>query len=104
MAPASARSAWTPVCPEAEAKQIEGFVAGYIRPLFCEGRGPFRWTCISGDPADLARLDDLALEICKGDHLVERWIGLARKCLPIEALPPVSATWALASASASVWP
>lgn len=73
--------------PEAEAKQIEGFVAGYIRPLFCEGRGPFRWTCISGDPADLARLDDLALEICKGDHLVERWIGLARKCLPIEALP-----------------
>lgn len=73
--------------PEAEAKQIEGFVAGYIRPLFCEGRGPFRWTCISGDPADLARLDDLALEICKGDHLVENWIALARKHLPIEALP-----------------
>ncbi len=73
--------------PEAEAKQIEGFVAGYIRPLFCEGRGPFRWTCISGDPADLARLDDLALEICKGDALVERWINLARKHLPIEALP-----------------
>lgn len=73
--------------PEAEAKQIEGFVAAYIRPLFCEGRGPFRWTCISGDPADLARLDDLALEICKGDHLVERWIKLARKHLPIEALP-----------------
>ncbi|MGP1348730.1 MAG: urocanate hydratase [Stomatobaculum sp.] len=73
--------------PEAEAKQIEGFVAGYIRPLFCEGRGPFRWTCISGDPADLARLDDLALEICKGDHLVENWITLARKHLPIEALP-----------------
>lgn len=73
--------------PEKEAKQIEGFVAAYIRPLFCEGRGPFRWTCISGDPADLARLDDLALEICKGDHLVERWINLARKHLPIEALP-----------------
>lgn len=73
--------------PETEAKQIEGFVAAYIRPLFCEGRGPFRWTCISGDPADLARLDDLALEICKGDALVERWINLARKHLPIEALP-----------------
>lgn len=73
--------------PEAEAKQIEGFVAAYIRPLFCDGRGPFRWTCISGDPADLARLDDLALEICKGDALVERWIKLARKHLPIEALP-----------------
>lgn len=73
--------------PPKEAKQIEGFVAAYIRPLFCEGRGPFRWTCISGDPADLARLDDLALEICKGDALVERWISLARKHLPIEALP-----------------
>lgn len=73
--------------PEKEAKQIEGFVAAYIRPLFCEGRGPFRWTCMSGDPQDLARLDDLALEICKGDKLVERWINLARKHLPIEALP-----------------
>lgn len=73
--------------PETEAKQIEGFVAAYIRPLFCEGRGPFRWTCISGDADDLARLDDLALEICKGDALVERWINLARKNLPIEGLP-----------------
>lgn len=73
--------------PEKEAKQIEGFVAAYIRPLFCEGRGPFRWTCMSGDPQDLARLDDLALEICKDDKLVERWINLARKHLPIEALP-----------------
>lgn len=73
--------------PEEEAKHIEGFVAAYIRPLFCEGRGPFRWTCISGDASDLARLDDLALEICKGDALVERWINLARKHLPIEALP-----------------
>ncbi len=73
--------------PEAEAKQIEGFVAAYIRPLFCEGRGPFRWTCISGEASDLARLDDLALEVCKGDHLVERWIKLARQHLPIEALP-----------------
>lgn len=73
--------------PEAEAKKIEGFVAAYIRPLFCEGRGPFRWTCISGEASDLARLDDLALEICKGDALVERWINLARKHLPIEALP-----------------
>lgn len=73
--------------PKEEAKQIEGFVAAYIRPLFCEGRGPFRWTCTSGDPADLSRLDDLALEVCKGDKLVERWISLARKHLPIEALP-----------------
>ncbi len=73
--------------PEREVKQIEGFVAAYIRPLFCEGRGPFRWTCISGEASDLARLDDLALEVCSDDKLVERWISLARKHLPIEGLP-----------------
>jgi len=73
--------------PETEAMQIMGFVYEYIRPLFCEGRGPFRWTCVSGDPEDLKRTDDLALEVCKGDPLVERWINLARKNLPIEALP-----------------
>lgn len=72
---------------EEEAMIIPGFVAEYIRPLFCEGRGPFRWTCISGDPEDLKKTDDLALEICKGDPLVERWIKLAREHLPIEALP-----------------
>jgi urocanate hydratase len=66
---------------------IPGFVSEYIRPLFCEGRGPFRWTCMSGDPEDLKRTDDLALEICKGDPLVERWINLARANLPIEGLP-----------------
>ncbi len=73
--------------PEQEAMTIPGFVAEYIRPLFCEGRGPFRWTCISGDPEDLKKTDEIALEICKGDLLVERWINLARKHLPIEALP-----------------
>ncbi len=73
--------------PREEALQIPGFVSAYIRPLFCEGRGPFRWTCLSGEPEDLKRTDDLALEICKGDPLVERWINLARRHLPIEALP-----------------
>ncbi|MDW7660517.1 MAG: urocanate hydratase [Bacillota bacterium] len=73
--------------PEEEAMTIPGFVAEYIRPLFCEGRGPFRWTCISGDPEDLKVADDIALEVCKGDPLVERWINLARKHLPIEGLP-----------------
>lgn len=73
--------------PKEEAFIIPGFVSEYIRPLFCEGRGPFRWTCLSGDPEDLKRLDDLALEICAGDPLVERWIKLARKNLPIEGLP-----------------
>lgn len=73
--------------PKEEAMTIPGFVAEYIRPLFCEGRGPFRWTCMSGNPEDLKRTDELALEICKGDPLVERWIKLASANLPIEGLP-----------------
>ncbi|MGW1680881.1 urocanate hydratase [Saccharopolyspora sp. NPDC002376] len=71
----------------ADAMKIPGFVAAYLRPLFLEGRGPFRWTCTSGDPADLARLDDLVVELFADDELVTRWIGLARQHVPIEALP-----------------
>lgn len=73
--------------PEEEAMAIPGFVAEYIRPLFCEGRGPFRWTCISGEASDLARLDDLAIEMFPQDALTIKWINLAREHLPIEALP-----------------
>jgi len=73
--------------PEKEAMTIPGFVAEYIRPLFCEGRGPFRWTCISGEAGDLSKLDELCLEMFKDDLLVTRWIELARKHIPIEALP-----------------
>ncbi|MEW6622654.1 MAG: urocanate hydratase [Bacillota bacterium] len=73
--------------PREEAMKIPGFVAEYIRPLFCEGRGPFRWTCLSGEPSDLAKMDDLALEMFKDDLLVTRWIKLARVHIPIEALP-----------------
>lgn len=71
----------------ADAMKIPGFVSAYLRPLFLEGRGPFRWTCVSGDPADLARLDDLCLELFADDELVTRWISLARQHVPIEALP-----------------
>lgn len=70
-----------------DAYHIPGFVAAYLRPLFLEGRGPFRWTCTSGDPADLARLDDLCMELFADDELVTRWISVARKHVPIEALP-----------------
>ena len=73
--------------PEEEAMQIPGFVAAYIRPLFCEGRGPFRWTCISGEASDLERLDDLVLELFPEDKLTVKWITLAREHLLIEALP-----------------
>lgn len=70
-----------------EPYKIPGFVAAYLRPLFLEGRGPFRWTCTSGDPADLARLDDLCMELFADDELVTRWISVARTNVPIEALP-----------------
>lgn len=71
----------------ADAMKIPGFVSAYIRPLFLEGRGPFRWICASGDPEDLSRLDDLCLELFADDELVTRWIQLARVHVPIEGLP-----------------
>ena len=70
-----------------DAMQIPGFVAAYLRPLFLEGRGPFRWTCMSGDPEDLARLDELVLELFADDDIPTRWIKLAREHVPIEGLP-----------------
>lgn len=70
-----------------EAMKIPGFVAAYIRPLFCEGRGPFRWICLSRDPQDLAKLDDVVEEMFADDELVTGWIRLARKHIPIEGLP-----------------
>jgi urocanate hydratase len=70
-----------------EAMKIPGFVAAYIRPLFCEGRGPFRWTCMSREADDLAKLDDLVEEMFADDDLVRNWIQLARKHIPIEGLP-----------------
>ncbi len=73
--------------PEHRAMRIPGFVAAYLRQLFLVGRGPFRWTCLSGEDADLARLDDLALEMFPEDRTTTRWITLAREHIPIEALP-----------------
>jgi urocanate hydratase len=73
--------------PNEIAMKIPGFVAAYIRPLFCEGRGPFRWTCVSRDPEDLRKLDDVVEEMFGDDDLVRGWIQLARKHIPIEGLP-----------------
>jgi len=70
-----------------EAFQLPGCIARYVRPMFLEGRGPFRWTCISGDRADQSRLDDLALEMFPDDPIVQRWIPRARTKLPVEGLP-----------------
>jgi urocanate hydratase len=73
--------------PEQEAMTIPGFVAAYIRPLFMLGRGPFRWTCLSGEASDLEKIDDLVLEMFPHDKTTVKWIQLARQHLPIEALP-----------------
>jgi urocanate hydratase len=64
-----------------------GFVPAYIRPLFCEGRGPYRWAALSGDISDIDKLDDLVLEMFPEDKILCRWIKLARKTVPQLALP-----------------
>ncbi len=71
----------------AEAFRYPGCVARYWRPMFEEGRGPFRWTCVSGQSRDQSRLDDLALELFPDCPIVQRWIPRARRHLPIEGLP-----------------
>jgi urocanate hydratase len=70
----------------AEAYAYPGCIAEYSRALFFKGRGPFRWTCVSGEVADQARLDALALDLFCDDSLVVRWISKARQ-LPLEGLP-----------------
>jgi urocanate hydratase len=66
---------------------IPGFVPEYIRPLFCEGRGPFRWVALSGDPADIARTDKLALELFPRNHTLSRWMKLAKERIHYQGLP-----------------
>jgi urocanate hydratase len=70
-----------------EAFEIPGFVPQYIRPLFCEGKGPFRWAALSGDPADIAATDALALEMFAHDGALCRWIRLASERVAFQGLP-----------------
>jgi urocanate hydratase len=70
-----------------DAFAIPGFVPEYIRPLFCEGKGPFRWVVLSGDPADLQRTDDLVLELFPENAQLRRWISLARERVAFQGLP-----------------
>lgn len=64
-----------------------GFVPAYIRDLFCEGKGPFRWAALSGDPADIHRLDEEVLKLFPNDRSLKRWIELASKKVPFIGLP-----------------
>ena len=71
----------------ADAFRIPGFVPEYIRPLFCRGKGPFRWAALSGDPADIAATDRLALEMFADDEPLCRWIRLAAERVAFQGLP-----------------
>jgi urocanate hydratase len=70
-----------------DAFAFPGFVPEYIRPLFCEGKGPFRWVALSGDPADIERTDELVVELFPDDAHLRRWITLARERITFQGLP-----------------
>jgi urocanate hydratase len=71
----------------ADAFAYPGFVPAFVRPLFCEGRGPFRWAALSGDPADIARTDAAILELFPDDAGLRRWITMAQARVPFQGLP-----------------
>jgi urocanate hydratase len=70
-----------------DAFAFPGFIPAYIRPLFCEGKGPFRWAALSGDPADIAKLDDALLETFPDNEHLRRWIQMARERVKFQGLP-----------------
>ncbi|MGQ0814057.1 MAG: urocanate hydratase [Gemmatimonadota bacterium] len=71
----------------ANAFAFPGFVPAYVRPLFCEGKGPFRWAALSGDAADIYRTDDLVLDLFRHDEQLARWIRMARERVQFQGLP-----------------
>ncbi len=70
-----------------EAFEFPGFVPAYIRPLFCEGKGPFRWVALSGDPEDIFRTDEAVLQLFPEDQHLRRWLKLAREKVHFQGLP-----------------
>jgi urocanate hydratase len=72
---------------ETHALDFPGFVPAYIRPLFCRGKGPFRWVALSGDPEDIYRTDEAILELFPHDESLKRWIQLARQKIQFQGLP-----------------
>jgi urocanate hydratase len=71
----------------ADAFAYPGFVPAYVRPLFCEGKGPFRWAVLSGDPGDLRKTDEAILRLFPRDRTLARWIRLARERVAFQGLP-----------------
>jgi urocanate hydratase len=71
----------------ADAFDFPGFVPAYIRPLFCEGKGPFRWVALSGDPGDIYETDRVIKELFPEDEHLHRWLNLAREKVTFQGLP-----------------
>ncbi len=71
----------------ADAFAFPGFVPAFIRPMFCRGKGPFRWAALSGDAADIAAADEAALQLFPEDEALARWLRLAREKVPFQGLP-----------------
>lgn len=71
----------------ADAFRFPGFVSAYIRPMFCEGKGPFRWVALSGDPKDIYRTDQVILDLFPKDAALERWIRKAEEHVAFQGLP-----------------
>jgi urocanate hydratase len=69
------------------AYDFPGFIPAYVRPMFCEGRGPFRWIALSGNPKDIAVTDDLVLQLFPENEILSRWIRLAREKVRFQGLP-----------------
>jgi urocanate hydratase len=70
-----------------DAFEFPGFVPAYIRPLFCEGKGPFRWVALSGDPEDIYRTDEAIMELFPEDDHLHRWLKMARQKVQFQGLP-----------------
>lgn len=70
-----------------DAFDFPGFVPAYIRPLFCEGKGPFRWVALSGDKEDIYRTDEAIQELFPNDAHLQRWLTMARERVPFQGLP-----------------
>ncbi len=70
-----------------DAFEFPGFVPAYIRPLFCEGKGPFRWVALSGDPQDIYQTDEAVMELFPEDEHLHRWLRMAREKIPFQGLP-----------------
>jgi len=70
-----------------DANSYPGFVPAYIRPLFCEGKGPFRWAALSGDPDDIRATDEAVLDEIRDDAMLRRWMTMARERIAFQGLP-----------------